>query len=109
MYKDPTSVAKHFNSRCSLSDFSFTVLERAVNSTKRKTKEERWMRRLNTLAPHGLNTLGLNKATLHLVLPFSACSGGVVNACRRLADDVTTVGSFTSARNLRSLLTDRTI
>jgi hypothetical protein len=104
LHADPTSVAEHFTRTCSLSDFSFTVLERTVNSTRRKKKEERWMRRLNTLKPHGLNTLGLNKKALHLVVPFSACSDRVVRVCQRLATDVTAVGAFTSARNLRSLL-----
>jgi hypothetical protein len=107
LHGDRTSVADHFTSSCSLQDFAFTVLERAPNSTRRKKKEERWMRRLNSLKPHGLNTLGLNRKTLHLVVPFSACGGRVVRVCQRLAGDVTTVGAFTSARNLRTLLTPK--
>ena len=104
VHNDPTFVGQHFNKACSITDFSFTALERAANATKRKKKEERWMRRLNTVAPHGLNTLGQNKKTVHLVLPFSTCSGSVTRVCQSLARDVTTVASFTAAKNLRTVL-----
>ena len=107
LHDDPTSVAQHFTRSCSLPDFSFTALERAPNATKRKKKEERWMRRLNSVAPHGLNTLGLNKKTLHLVVPFSACGRRVSRVCQAMARDVTTVAAFTSAKNLRTILKPR--
>ena len=99
----PTSVSQHFNSSCSLADFSFTALERSTNTTRRRKKETRWMRRLNTLAPRGLNQQCASRKAVHFVLPYSACSNRVVRVCQSIASDVTTVGSFTSSRNLRSL------
>ena len=99
----PTPVSQHFNSTCSLDDFSFTALERAVNTTKRKEKETRWIRRLKTLAPNGLNTIESTRRALHLVLPFSDCSNRVVRVCQSVIRDVTTVGSFRANKNLRSL------
>ena len=98
-----TSVSDHFISRCSLNDFSFTALERCRNTTRRRNKEARWMRRLNTLAPHGLNGTDNTKKSVHLVLPYSACSERILRLCQARTRDVTTTGSFTSARNLRSL------
>lgn len=100
--RNPTSVSEHFSSDCSLADFSFTALERCVNTTRRRKKETRWMRRLNTLAPNGLNLLTTSKAAVHLVLPYSDCSNSVVRVCQTVASDVTTVGAFTSGRNLRT-------
>ena len=62
------------------------------------------MQRLNTLAPNGLNQLENTRRAVHLVLPYSACSNRVVRVCQSIAHDVTTVGAFTSSRNLRSTL-----
>ena len=61
------------------------------------------MKRLNTLAPNGLNLLENTRSTLHLVLPFSGCSNRVVRTVQSIARDVTTIGSFTAARNLRGV------
>ncbi|MEL7309124.1 MAG: GIY-YIG nuclease family protein, partial [Pseudomonadota bacterium] len=102
LHRDPTSVAQHFSQTCSLADFSFTALERTANHTRRKKKEERWMRRLNSVAPDGLNVLGLNKKNIHLVMPFSQSSGRVARVCQDLASDVTPIASFTTAKNLRT-------
>ena len=98
-----TPVSDHFTSLCSMEDFSFTALDRAANTRKRLHKETAWIRRLNTLTPHGLNRLEQTRQALHLVLPFSRCSDRVLRTCQSVLRDVTTVGSFTTGRNLRAV------
>ena len=44
----PTPVASHFSTSCSLTDFSFTVLEHCPNEEKRLKKENQWIGRLHT-------------------------------------------------------------
>ena len=99
----PTPVASHFLTSCSLTDFSFTVLEHCPNEEKRLQKENQWIGRLHTLSPEGLNIQLNRNEKIHLVLPFSQCSARVANQIRRVCDDVTT--SFTRHKNLVSILT----
>lgn len=69
-----TAVSEHFNSTCTLGDFSFTALEHCSNTTKRRKKESVWIKRLGTLNPGGLNTISSAPEPLRLVLPHSDCS-----------------------------------
>lgn len=101
--KYPTPVSSHFSSACDLSDFSFTSLEHASNNKKRKVREQQWIRRLSSQAPNGLNTICQINRPIHLVLPYSECSGRVVRVCQDICSEINTVGSMTTGQNLRSL------
>lgn len=99
-----TTVSEHFNSSCTLRDFSYTGLEHYANRRKRRAKETVWMKRLSTLSPHGLNVTTAADQPLHLVLPYSRCSQRVVNLCQSMCSDVKIRGSFRANQNLRSHL-----
>ena len=78
-----TSVSKHFTESCMLSDFSFVVLEHCPDEKKRLKKENRWIKRQNTLHPNGLNQ-ELNKLSdVHLIVPYSHCSNRVIRYCQK--------------------------
>ena len=101
-----TSVARHFTSSCSLEDFSFTALEHQDNASKRRKKEEAWIKRLCTAAPQGLNVITRSQETLPLVLPLSDCSKQVVRVCQLAARDVRTIGAFRVPKNLARHFSD---
>lgn len=98
-----TPVAKHFTSNCNLSDFWFTGLEHCPTESKRLLVENKWMKRLHTLTPSGLNQELNRTDRLHLVLPYSDCSQRVVQLCRRQMD-VNFCPSFSMHPNLERLL-----
>ena len=100
-----TPVASHFNSSCSLSDFSFSAIEHVPNVGKRLKKENHWIRRLETLFPSGMNEQLNRIDKLHLILPFSNCSARVANQIRRTGCDVT--ASYTRHKCLASHLTSK--
>ena len=103
-----TSVSTHFNSSCKLQHFSFTALEHCPNTSKRLLKENRWIERLHTLQPQGLNeSRNVFNRSLRLILPFSSCSNRIVSLCRRQIRDVTVSTGHTTSPNLRSLLRHR--
>ena len=101
-----TSVARHFNSACSLADFSFTALEHQANPHKRARKEISWIGRLRTASPNGLNRVTRCQETLPLVLPHSSCSQRIVRLCQTAMRDVTAVGAYRTPRNLRRAFGD---
>lgn len=100
----PTAVADHFRRHCSIRDFSFIGIEYCTETSKRRIKEQKWIKRLRTLSPNGINVLGESRGVLHLVLPHSNCSNRIVRACRSVLHDVRTIGSFRTHPNIRTLL-----
>ena len=71
---------------------------------KRLLKENRWIRRLGTLAPSGLNRESNHESVLRLVIPQSDCGDKAIRLCQQRLRDVTVTASFTTHRNLRSIL-----
>jgi hypothetical protein len=52
-----TTVAEHFNSENhSLNDFSFMPIEKVTDNWKRLLKETKWIYKLGTLSPNGMNS-----------------------------------------------------
>ena len=100
----PTAIATHFTTVCSITDFSFTALEHCPDPRKRLLKENRWIRRLGTLAPSGLNRESNHESVLRLVIPQSDCGDKAIRLCQQRLRDVTVTASFTTHRNLRSIL-----
>ncbi len=98
-----TSVAKHFNSHCNINHFSFIAIEHCPNREKRLRKENRWIERLDTLHPQGLNEeLNSFGPSLRLILPFSHCSDKLISLCRAHINDVR--AGYKTSTNLRRLL-----
>lgn len=101
----PTPVSEHFNSSCTLQHFSFAALEHCHDRTKRLLKENKWIRRLRTLKPDGINeACNVLRPPLRLVLPFSFCSRKIHSLCRGHLSDVTVSACHTTSPNLRDLL-----
>ena len=106
--KHSTSVSHHFNSQCTFEHFSFTALEHCPNLSKRLQKENKWIERLHTLQPAGLNEArNVPKRSLRLILPFSFCSQRIFSLCRNTIRDVSLSAGHTNSRNLRSILRHR--
>lgn len=99
-----SSVSVHFNDLCDLTDFSFTALEHCVDTTKRKKKEIVWIKRLQTLPPSGLNIVTDRAKSLHLIVPFSECSGKIIRHCQSNIQDANICGSYRMNKNLRAAL-----
>ena len=99
-----TSVAKHFTSCCNLNHFSFTALEHCPNREKRLRKENKWIERLSTLNPQGLNE-EKNSFTrsFRLILPYSHCSKRIFSMCRAHLNAKVSAG-FRANANLRRML-----
>lgn len=98
-----TSVAAHFRTACAYRDFSFTALEHCPNLERRLQKENSWIKRLQTLAPCGLNQEINRPNTLRLVVPYSSCSQQVTRLCQRALGDVRVGVSYTKHKNLRTI------
>ena len=104
-----TSVSIHFNSTCTIDHFSFTAIEHVPSEAKRLVKENKWMDRLQTLQPHGLNEMRNREAdqSLRLILPYSLCSRRIFSLCRQTIKDFRVTAGHTTNRNLRSILRHR--
>ena len=99
-----TSVAKHFNSLCNLSHFSYFGVEHCPNPEKRLLKENIWIKRMCVLTPNGLNQ-EMNKCNkLRFIVPHSNCSKRVLRYCQKELSNVQVTGVFTNQSNLRTLL-----
>ena len=78
-----TEVGVHF-ATCGLSSFSFWGLDIASNLPTRLTKESRWIKRLNSAYPNGLNTIKNTLKRLHCILPFSMATPHLQSCIRNL-------------------------
>lgn len=102
--KQETPVARHFNGTCDIRSFSFTGLEHCPQEKKRLIKENKWIQRLHTLQPQGLNAELNQRDVLHLVLPFSQCSERVVQLCRSQLPNTDLCPSFRMHRSIGKIL-----
>ena len=81
-----TPVSQHFNRYlCTVHHFSFTAVERVLNTIKRRRKENIWIDRLHTLQAEGMNSIDDDQSVKRqfLVLPISDCSTRIESICRR--------------------------
>ena len=98
-----TPISAHFNI-CGISFFSFTALERVPAERQRLEKEARWIERLHTTAPDGINVLETSLPSVNpfLILPHSACADRTLSLCRSFWPGDLTCAKRRSS-NLRAL------
>ena len=104
-----TPVAEHFRDCAGITYFSFFALEHVPNTQKRLAKENKWMDRLHTLHPDGINHQRNTLNKINLIVPFSHCSQVVSRFLHQAIDDMDICTAFKTNRNLRSLLRDRKV
>lgn len=98
--KRDTSVGKHFNI-CPVKNFTFTCIEIVLNETKRLQRENKWMRRLSTLAPNGMNdVINPPNGDDFVVLPNSVCADKIASHINR---QLGVKPAFKTSANLRTL------
>ena len=86
---DLSTLTAHFNGPCSPSDVRFFAIERAPAISTRLSKEEKWIRRLRTVAPHGLNDVaGTKVRKYNLVTRPSQCTDRLNSTIRRLCGEL---------------------
>ena len=101
----PTAVSLHFSS-CGAEHFRFFAIERVPNQEKRLLKEARWIERLHTASPRGINinSSGPRRKPV-LVLPHSRCANNIMSLCRSLTSPLTDITcAKRRATNLREAL-----
>ena len=97
-------LTQHFTTTCSPNFLTVLCIDRSTNLNRRRSKEARWIRNLNTLHPLGLNTVSSSaRPSTNLILPFSTCSARLANTVRRICGPVPMRTCFTKDRNLREL------
>ena len=63
-------LCNHFRNECGLHNFSFFAISRHDNEKTRLAKEAAWIDALNTMHPHGLNTVTRSEPQpVNLILP----------------------------------------
>ena len=82
-------VAAHFsNGDCSSVDFSFFALERALSTSIRLCKEARWIRRLRSRFPNGMNNSdGSEVKKVNFVTRHGDCAERLNSVMRRFCRD----------------------
>jgi hypothetical protein len=110
-----TPLASHFNSsdHIGLSDFSFVAIDcffpltshESSNTLKRRTLEAKWIKRLGTLSPNGVNTKFKGQPNV-LILPYTPVNRvlgyKLSNICTDSISDM--MVAFSRHRNLKEML-----
>lgn len=102
-----TPVALHFRSSCSLDHFRFFCFDRSLSIKALRSKETRWIKRLQASTHPGLNTVTHSTGPLNLITFPSDCTTKLNALIRSLCS---TAGfnevrlSYKTDRNLASLL-----
>jgi hypothetical protein len=104
--QQPISI--HFNqSNHSSSDFKFQAIDYNNDITKRRSLESRWIKRLNTLHPVGLNTISQYKPVIPFIIPYAPCYQTIGNNVIRSINNKLGVNAricYTRHRNLKETL-----
>ena len=104
----PSVLYDHFRV-CGIHNFSFYAISRHTNDTTRLSKEASWISTLNTVHPHGLNSVAESlQQPINFVLPYDACSVRLANTIKQWCSHVAPVRvSYRRSRNLREHLSRR--
>ena len=92
-YGRPTSVAEHFAgsppSTCNITHLRVCGIDLHPDTRKRRVRESKWISRLQTTAPLGLNVVSrAPDPAINLAVPYSRCADRVVGMCRRACESL---------------------
>ena len=100
-----TRVSAHFSSpsACNPSHLRICGIDSHPDLRKRRLKEAKWISRLRTASPHGLNVITKScDPYINLALPYSRCAGRLASLCREACKHFLRVRpAYVRGRNLR--------
>lgn len=103
--KDKSPLYQHFQN-CDIKNFKYFAIDSSNDKDKRLNKETRWIERLNTIFPNGLNTLTdkTNDVKVSCILPHSNISQKINQQIRSICENnqIPLRSVYTCSKNLKS-------